>query len=124
MIRGLRLSLVIVLAIACVGSLLSCMQWWLGPITVFAAVAVWVWGLREPHKQSAIVYGAVGGATLFVGICLLFAAINHEWPFHHNKTASQTMVAIARRFAPPAGGCVGAMIGLRMAARSKRADSR
>lgn len=60
----------------------------------------------------SLIWSAVGGTAVFVFVSLGVAFVRNEQPFIHYKGATDDSIAIARRYAIPAGGLGGAVAGL------------
>src|SRR5262249_44947442 len=62
-------------------------------------------------RVRAIIWGAVTGMILVMGVALPIAWARNEQPFSHKKGAADTSMRVARWFGVPAGALMGAMIG-------------
>lgn len=74
---------------------------------------------RDPRIARFTIYGAVGGAIIVVTAFLVAASLRSEWPFVRSYTAPHTCMNLARQFAIPFGGGLGAVAGILLSQRPK-----
>lgn len=74
-----------------------------GPFFAFHTFGLWV-------RQA--MYGLLGGVALVVGIALLGAWIEGEFPFNHYKGSEQNWISAARGYGIPAAFLFGPVTGI------------
>lgn len=67
--------------------------------------------LRLPAAFGAVALGVLGGVAIAVIGALLIALIRDEFPFNHNKVASDQTLRWARTIVVPLFGAIGGMAG-------------
>jgi hypothetical protein len=101
---GLMTGLGASLALARISHFISALVM-IGYVLVVASVPI------RPILKRSLIYGAVGGAILFLLVALVVAYVRSEIPFAGYRGAPETSLSYARQYAIPVGGFIGALLG-------------
>jgi hypothetical protein len=93
----------------------------IGAAVMIACVVVVAILGKDASRQRALIYGAVSGAALFLGIALAVARARGELPVP-SYTTPDTTISFARQYAIPIGGFLGAVAGSLYADRRRRRE--
>lgn len=108
-------------AVLCVSLVLTRVHYWVGGLAMITFVGgVAILG-RNALLKRGLVFGAVGGACLFVIVTFFVATVRHD--FRVRSTSDRT-ISYARQYALPIGGFVGGLAGCIYAGtRSRRIET-